>query len=45
MSEKNTSGGFITSYDEVEKILPKEHWKNRKLYNGGLPARLYKKQK
>ena len=42
--EKDTiSGGFITSYEETEKFLQKKLWKNRKLYNGGIPARFFKK--
>ena len=40
---QNISGGFITSYSEAEKWLPRAKWKNRKLYNGGLPARWYQK--
>lgn len=40
---QNISGGFITSYAEAEKWLPRTKWKNRKLYNGGLPARFYQK--
>lgn len=42
LENENISGGFITSY-EVEKFLTKNIWKDRKLYNGGLPARFYKK--
>ncbi|MDO4873597.1 MAG: class I SAM-dependent RNA methyltransferase [Candidatus Gracilibacteria bacterium] len=42
---QNISGGFITSYSEAEKWLPRAKWKNRKLYNGGLPARWYQKIK
>lgn len=35
-------GGFITSY-ECEKNPNIKHFKDRKLYNGGLAARFYKK--
>ncbi len=40
MENENISGGFITSY-EAEKLLDKKIWKDRKLYNGGLPARFF----
>lgn len=43
MQHENVSGGFITSFDGVEQFLQKNLWKNRKLYNGWLSARFYKK--
>lgn len=40
---ENIFGGFITSYENTENLISKEKWKNRKLYNGGLPARFFTK--
>lgn len=42
MLAREISGGFITSY-ECEKNPNIKHFKDRKLYNGGLAARFYKK--
>ncbi len=42
--QENVSGGLITSAEEWEKIIDKKKWKNRKLYNGGIPARLWLKK-
>lgn len=39
---ENIFGGFITSFDNND-ILSEKIFKNRKLYNGGLAARFYKK--
>lgn len=39
---ENISGSFITSFDN-NTILSEKIFKNRKLYNGGLAARFYKK--
>lgn len=43
VENENISGGFITSY-EGENFFSRHLWKDRKLYNGGIPARLYIKK-
>lgn len=43
LENENISGWFITSYEEVKALLSHKKWKDRKLYNGGLSARFYKK--
>lgn len=44
MNSSTISGGFITSYEFENTVLDKNIWKDRKIYNGGLAARLYIKK-
>ena len=44
-ARKNISGGIITSANIWEDRIDKKLWKDRKLYNGNIPTRLWMKRK
>ena len=42
--KENVRGGMITNYADWEANIDKKLWRDRKLYNGNIPARYWMKR-